>query len=174
MNIGIQVKYGLEKVWDSNLTNSAKMLYVELFIKSNKNFWEKIQISNEELINKLGITKEQLRKAKKELQELGFIEIVNGKNKNQFTTYKIIEKDNEEQKNNNNNTVNNIINNIIDYGVTDHSDNMMLSSDIKGTEEELQSVDNIVNDVANHTVENTVENIVTPEKASHIKDLRTL
>ena len=172
MNIGIQVKYGLEKVWDSNLTNSAKMLYVELFIKSNKNFWEKIQISNEELINKLGITKEQLRKAKKELQELGFIEIVNGKNKNQFTTYKIIEKDNEEH--NNNNTVNNIINNIMDYGVTDHSDNMMLSSDIKGTEEELQSVDNIVNDGANHTVENTVENIVTPEKASYIKGLRTL
>lgn len=173
MNIGIQVKYGLEKVWDSNLTNSAKMLYVELFIKSNKNFWEKIQISNEELINKLGITKEQLRKAKKELQELGFIEIVNGKNKNQFTTYKIIEKDNEEQKNNNN-TVNNIINNIVDYGVTDHSDNMTLSSDIKGTKEELQSVDNIVNDGANHTVENTVENIVTPEKASNIKGLRTL
>lgn len=173
MNIGIQVKYGLEKVWNSNLTNSAKMLYVELFIKSNKNFWEKIQISNEELINKLGITKEQLRKAKKELQELGFIEIVNGKNKNQFTTYKIIEKDNEEQKNNNN-TVNNIINNIVDYGVTDHSDNMTLNSDIKGTKEELQSVDNIVNDGANHMVENTVENMVTPEKASHIKGLRTL
>ena len=171
MNIGIQVKYGLEKVWDSNLTNSAKMLYVELFIKSNKNFWEKIQISNEELINKLGITKEQLRKAKKELQELGFIEIVNGKNKNQFTTYKIIEKDNEEQKNNNN-TVNNIVNNIVSYGVKDHSDNMMLNSE--GTEEELQSVDNIVNDGANHTVENTVGNMVTPEKASDIKGLRTL
>ena len=173
MNIGIQVKYGLEKVWNSNLTNSAKMLYVELFIKSNKNFWEKIQISNEELINKLGITKEQLRKAKKELQKLGFIEIINGKNKNQFTTYKIIEKDNEEQKNNNN-TVNNIINNIMDYEVIDHSDNIVLSSDIKETEEELQSGDNIVNDGANHTVENTVKNIVTPEKASDIKGLRTL
>lgn len=173
MNIGIQVKYGLEKVWDSNLTNSAKMLYVEVFIKSNKNFWEKIQISNEELINKLGITKEQLRKAKKELQELGFIEIVNGKNKNQFTTYKIIEKDNEEQKNNNN-TVNNIVNNIVNNGVTDHSDDIVLSSDIKGTEEELQSGDNIVNDGANHTVENTVKNMVIPEKASHIKGFRTL
>lgn len=173
MNIGIQVKYGLEKVWDSNLTNSAKMLYVELFIKSNKNFWEKIQISNEELINKLGITKEQLRKAKKELQELGFIEIVNGKNKNQFTTYKIIEKDNEEQKNNNN-TVNNIVNNIVNNGVTDHSDDIVLSSDIKETEEELQSGDNIVNDGANHTVENTVKKMVILEKASHIKELRTL
>lgn len=173
MNIGIQVKYGLEKVWDSNLTNSAKMLYVELFIKSNKNFWEKIQISNEELINKLGITKEQLRKAKKELQELGFIEIVNGKNKNQFTTYKIIEKDNEEQKNNNN-TVNNIVNNIVNNGVTDHSDDIVLSYDIKGIEEELKSGDNIVNNGANHTVENIVENIVIPEKASYIKELRTL
>lgn len=173
MNIGIQVKYGLEKVWDSNLTNSAKMLYVELFIKSNKNFWEKIQISNEELINKLGITKEQLRKAKKELQELGFIEIVNGKNKNQFTTYKIIEKDNEEQKNNNN-TVNNIVDNIVNNGVTDHSDDIVLSSDIKEIEEKLQSGDNIVNDGANHTVENTVKNMVIPEKASHIKELRTL
>lgn len=173
MNIGIQVKYGLEKVWDSNLTNSAKMLYVELFIKSNKNFWEKIQISNEELINKLGITKEQLRKAKKELQELGFIEIVNGKNKNQFTTYKIIEKDNEEQKNNNN-TVNNIVNNIVNNGVTDHSGDIVLSFDIKKTEEELQSGDNIVNDGANHTVENTVKNMVIPEKTSYIKELRTL
>lgn len=173
MNIGIQVKYGLEKVWDSNLTNSAKMLYVELFIKSNKNFWEKIQISNEELINKLGITKEQLRKAKKELQELGFIEIVNGKNKNQFTTYKIIEKDNEEQKNNNN-TVNNIVDNIVNNGVTDHSDDIVLSSDIKEIEEELQSGDNIVNYGVNHTVENTVKNIVTPEKVSYIKELRTL
>ena len=67
-----------------------------------------------------------------------------------------------------------IVNNKVNNGVTDHSDDIVLSSDIKGTEEELQSGDNIVNYGANHTVENTVKNIVTPEKVSYIKELRTL
>lgn len=92
MNIGMQVKYGLEKVWRSKLSNNAKMLYVELFIECNNNFWEEIETSSKELQERLNFTEVQLRRARNELIEEGYITYNKGTNKSKKAIYDIVEK----------------------------------------------------------------------------------
>lgn len=92
MNIGMQVKYGLEKVWRSELSTNAKMLYVELFIECNNNFWEKIETSSKELQERLNFTEVQLRRARNELIEEGYITYNKGTNKSKKAIYDIVEK----------------------------------------------------------------------------------
>jgi hypothetical protein len=92
MNIGMQVKYGLEKVWRSELSNNAKMLYVELFIECNNNFWEEIETSSKELQERLNFTEVQLRRARNELIEEGYITYNKGTNKSKKAIYDIVEK----------------------------------------------------------------------------------
>lgn len=92
MNIGMQVKYGLEKVWRSELSTNAKMLYVELFIECNNNFWEEIEISSKELQRRLNFTEVQLRRARNELIEEGYITYNKGTNKSKKAIYDIVEK----------------------------------------------------------------------------------
>ena len=92
MNIGIQVKYGLEKVWRSELSTNAKMLYVELFIECNNNFWKEIETSSKELQERLNFTEVQLRRARNELIEEGYITYNKGTNKSKKAIYDIVEK----------------------------------------------------------------------------------
>lgn len=92
MNIGMQVKYGLEKVWRSELSTNAKMLYVELFIECNNNFWEEIETSSKELQERLNFTEVQLRRARNELIEEGYITYNKGTNKSKKAIYDIVEK----------------------------------------------------------------------------------
>lgn len=92
MNIGMQVKYGLEKVWRSELSNNAKMLYVELFIECNNNFWKEIETSSKELQERLNFTEVQLRRARNELIEEGYITYNKGTNKSKKAIYDIVEK----------------------------------------------------------------------------------
>lgn len=93
MNVGKQVKYGLEKVWKSKLSNTAKNLYMELFLECNSNYWEDVELSTKQLADRLKVSEVQIRRARKELKENEYIEYEKGVNKNVNSIYKIIEKD---------------------------------------------------------------------------------
>lgn len=175
MNIGMQVKYGLEKVWRSELSNNAKMLYVELFIECNNNFWEEIEISSKELQRRLNIKEIQLRRARKELIEEGYIIYTKGINKNIKSTYDIVEKIK------NDGVIDGVVDGVIDDKIVGVND------EVKKCEKNLKNKQNLdhqnqVNDgVVDGVIKSVTDCVIDDKnyrlmhgKASNNKYLRTL
>lgn len=167
MNIGMQVKYGLEKVWRSNLTNNAKMLYVELFIDCNNTFWEGIETSSKELQERLNFTEVQLRRARNELIEEGYITYNKGINKSKNAIYDIVEKIKNDD--------------VIDECFVERNvvefDEDKKESETQETQENLLRQKGRIDEVNYCVVDDVIDEVmdeVAPEKANYIKGLRTL
>ena len=173
MNIGMQVKYGLEKVWRSNLTNNAKMLYVELFIDCNNTFWEGIETSSKELQERLNFTEVQLRRARNELIEEGYITYVNSMkktseiNKSKNAIYDIVEKIKNDD--------------VIDECFVERNvvefDEDKKELETQETQENLLRQKGEIDEVNYYVVDDVIDEVmdeVVPQKASNIKDFRTL
>ena len=166
MNIGMQVKYGLEKVWRSNLTNNAKMLYVELFIDCNNTFWEGIETSSKELQERLNFTEVQLRRARNELIEEGYITYNKGINKSKKAIYDIVEKIKNDD--------------VIDECFVERNvvefDEDKKESETQETQENLLRQKSKIDGVNYCVVDDVIDGAMdetTPEKTSDIKGLRT-
>lgn len=167
MNIGMQVKYGLEKVWRSNLTNNAKMLYVELFIDCNNTFWEGIETSSKELQERLNFTEVQLRRARNELIEEGYITYNKGINKSKNAIYDIVEKIKNDDV---------IDECFVERNVVEFDDDKK-ELETQETQEKLLRQKGEVDEVNYYVVDDVIDEAmdeVVPQKTSYIKGLRTL
>ena len=167
MNIGMQVKYGLEKVWRSELSNNAKMLYVELFIECNNNFWEKIETSSKELQERLNFTEVQLRRARNELIEEGYITYNKGTNKSKKAIYDIVEKIKNDDV---------IDGCFVERNVVEFDEDKK-ELETQETQENLLRQKGEFDEVNYCVVDDVIDEVtdeVAPQKASYIKELRTL
>ena len=166
MNIGMQVKYGLEKVWRSNLTNNAKMLYVELFIDCNNTFWEGIETSSKELQERLNFTEVQLRRARNELIEEGYITYNKGINKSKNAIYDIVEKIKNDD----------VIDGCFVERTVVEFDEDKKESETQETQENLLRQKSKIDGVNYCVVDDVIDGAMdetTPKKTSDIKGLRT-
>lgn len=167
MNIGMQVKYGLEKVWRSELSTNAKMLYVELFIECNNNFWEKIETSSKELQERLNFTEVQLRRARNELIEEGYITYNKGTNKSKKAIYDIVEKIKNDDV---------IDGCFVERNVVEFDEDKK-ELETQETQENLLRQKGEFDEVNYYVVDDVIDEVtdeVAPQKASNNKRLRTL
>ena len=167
MNIGMQVKYGLEKVWRSELSTNAKMLYVELFIECNNNFWEKIETSSKELQERLNFTEVQLRRARNELIEEGDITYNKGTNKSKKAIYDIVEKIKNDDV---------IDGCFVERNVVEFDEDKK-ELETQETQENLLRQKGEFDEVNYYVVDDVIDEVtdeVAPQKASNNKRLRTL
>lgn len=80
----------VNNIWDSNLNFKTIMLMCAITSSALKAGSDTVEISTNELMKKLNMTEEQIRRARNLLVENGYIKIEKGINKTKLTKYTIL------------------------------------------------------------------------------------